>query len=66
MEIKPIDDGNSNFELVYLHSDSEKIMKTPHCKNHGAMNKVSKFTDSNGGYWRCHVELCRSGCIQIN
>ena len=53
---------------------------TPHCKKHGAMNKITK-----DGFWRCisvtgfkkiingnsvgekHVEtICRAGCITNN
>jgi len=53
----PIEDNNSNFELI-------KIKKTPHCIKHGAMNKVSSYP--TGGYWRCLQGLCRAGCEQIN
>ncbi len=55
--LKPIDDNNTNFDLVELKN------KSPHCINHGAMNKVSAY--DNGGYWRCLYECCRAGCEQI-
>lgn len=54
----------SDFSLVYLHNN------TPHCKKHGAMNKVSKHKDG-GGYWRCittvsreNENCCRAGCLE--
>jgi len=31
----------------------------PYCKEHGAMNKVSK-----DGIWRCL--MCHAGCLEIN
>jgi hypothetical protein len=41
---------------------------TPHCKTHGAMNKVTEFEDKSG-YWRCltvstkeNDTTCRAGC----
>lgn len=58
MIIEPIDDNNSNFELVYLNPK-------PHCKDHGAMLKVSE-----AGLWRCirtkGAKDCRAGCIEID
>lgn len=67
MDIKTIDDNNTDFSLVELADDGKCGVKTPHCKKHRAMNKVSQFEDG-GGYWRCltasHVE-CRAGCIQV-
>lgn len=64
MNIEAIKDDNTNFDLVYIHN------LTPHCKIHGAMNKVSVF--ETGGYWRCITSVskksennCRAGCIQI-
>ena len=63
MEIKLIPDGNSNFELVKLNKNFDSDRLTPHCKIHGAMNKVS-----DKGIWRClrsHTEIdCRAGCIE--
>ena len=67
MNIEPMEDGNSNFELVEL------INGKPHCKNHGAMLKVSQH-----GFWRCirakpldpnnlteeYEGDCRAGCIE--
>jgi hypothetical protein len=64
MKLIPINDNNSNFELVYLHSNYEDKINTPHCEKHGAMNKVSVHED-NGGIWRCLELSCRCGCIQI-
>lgn len=63
MQIRPINDGNSDISLVVIKSTVKGIAATPHCKLHGAMNKVSRFTDG-GGYWRCTVweGLCRAGC----
>jgi len=37
----------------------EKRTNTPHCKEHGAMNKVSK-----DGIWRCLT--CHVGCYEIS
>lgn len=56
--IKTIDDGNTDFSLVYLKSN------TPHCVLHGAMLKVSE-----AGYWRCirakgQID-CRAGCEEF-
>lgn len=32
--------------------DSVVVKITPHCKKHGAMNKMNVHEDG-GGYWRC-------------
>lgn len=64
---------HSNFDLVEIRNGS------PHCKKHGAMNKITK-----DGFWRCitvagyktilkgnsvsrkHMEnICRTGCKEI-
>ena len=44
---------------------------TPHCKKHGAMNKINTLEDG-GGYWRCigyvtreNDNGCRAGCCEI-
>lgn len=65
MNILPINDSNSTFNLVII------INNTPHCKVHGAMNKMTKFEDG-GGYWRCICSVskkfennCRTACQQI-
>lgn len=62
MNIIPI--NFANFELVVID-------KTPHCKLHGAMNKVNVLED-DGGYWRClgaitkdNDTFCRAGCQEI-
>lgn len=64
MELKTIDDGNTRFDLVELVEQPEGKI-TPHCRSHGAMNKVSPH-----GLWRCLRavdkgvgEDCRAGCI---
>lgn len=67
MKIMPIEDGNSNFDKVIIKSDTDDTQPSPHCKEHGAMNKVSVF--DRGGYWRCCTAegiTCRAGCMQIN
>ena len=71
MIIKPIEDNNSDFAKVFIQSTHPDIIPTPHCKDHGSMNKVSNF--EAGGYWRCISSvskgldnMCRAGCIQIN
>jgi hypothetical protein len=55
----------ADFELVTLHKN------TPHCKLHGAMNKMNTL-EHGGGYWRCISTVskttencCRAGCIEI-
>lgn len=46
--------------------------QTPHCKKHGAMNKITNFEDDSG-YWRClsvvsknNETVCRAGVHLIN
>lgn len=73
--MQPVSNGNINLvELIVLRNGTKP---TPHCKIHGAMNKVSK-----DGIWRCisssgyrnikngnslgklHVEnLCNAACF---
>ena len=70
MKIKPIEDGNSRFDIVELRDDGNIGRKTPHCKIHGAMIKVSDV------FWRCPQAKnlltgkcepdCRAGCIQVD
>ncbi len=55
----------ADFELVEIKNG------TPHCKKHGAMNKMNRFEDG-GGYWRCVAAVCktndnacRAGCNEI-
>lgn len=43
MDIIPIQ--LADFDLV-------EVKTTPHCKKHGAMNKITKEEDG-GGFWRC-------------
>ena len=69
----------ADFSLVELKSTNSN-QPTPHCKKHGAMNKIT-----SDGIWRCisvsgykvsmngnskaktHQEtICRAGCAQIN
>ena len=49
MEIEQID--LSEFSLVEVKSTNE-CNPTPHCKLHGAMNKITSHEDG-GGIWRC-------------
>lgn len=79
MKIKPLEDGNSRFDLVELRDDGNIGRLTPHCKVHGAMLKVSRFK-GGGGFWRCIqaeyrgnkidsrsgkcMNDCRAGCIE--
>ena len=66
MKIKPIKDGNSNFDIVELGNYGK-----PYCKKHGAMLKVSEY-----GHWRCIRAInlltgkcpddCRAGCIEYH
>lgn len=70
MKIVAID--NADLSLVVLDKSldlPENISFTPHCKIHGAMNKVSSF--DGGGFWRCIGSVtekldnaCRAGCMQ--
>ncbi len=49
MKIEPI--NLAEFDLVELMTAND-CRPTPHCKNHGAMNKIT--LDANGGgFWRC-------------
>ena len=63
IEKLPESDGGCNFELVYLADLGNIGKETPHCKVHGAMNKVSVFKEG-GGFWRCLQGKCRAGCIE--
>lgn len=49
MIIKELD--KSDFHLVGVKTTNE-CNPTPHCKNHGAMNKITLHEDG-GGIWRC-------------
>lgn len=62
MNIEPV--NFSNFELVEIKNG------TPHCKIHGAMNKMNKHEDG-GGIWRCismvtkqNETACRAACCE--
>lgn len=76
MKIEPI--NLAGFDLVELKTTND-CAPTPHCKKHGAMNKITE-----DGFWRCialsgfkkivkgnsigykHVEtICRAGCNQV-
>ena len=65
MTIKPIEDGNSRFDLVEVKT-TNSCSATPHCKIHGAMNNVATF--DKGAIWRCiqsnAMKDCRAGCIE--
>ena len=41
----------ADFGLVEVKTTNE-CSPTPHCKNHGAMNKITQNEDG-GGIWRC-------------
>lgn len=41
----------SDFSLVEIKTTNE-CKPTPHCKEHGAMNKITTNEDG-GGIWRC-------------
>lgn len=66
MLIIPIEDGNSNFQIVELRKGVGTKRKTPHCKNHGAMLKVGPGIPA---ILRCvqakGTKDCRAGCSQI-
>lgn len=54
----PDDNGGADIDKVTVYN---LVDGTPHCKDHGAMNKVSEF-----GYWRCiHSWKCRAGCREV-
>ena len=68
MKIKPIEDNNSNFDLVEIRSSHVSAPNaTPHCRIHGAMNCVA--VHSTGKLWRCiqsnMMKDCRAGCEEI-
>lgn len=60
----PIEDNNSNFDLVIIKTEYDNVQSTPHCKIHGAMNCVA--VHKNGKLWRCiqskDLKDCRAGC----
>lgn len=43
--------NSADLDLVEVKSTNE-CRPTPHCKKHGAMNKISRSEDG-GGIWRC-------------
>ena len=68
MDIVPI--NFADFNLVEVKTTNEH-RPTPHCKKHGAMNKMNTLEDG-GGYWRCITYVteqndtaCRAGCCEI-
>lgn len=68
MNIQPI--NFADFDLVIIKGDNT-CRPTPHCKKHGAMNKMNVHEDS-GGIWRCISVVtnqtetaCRAGCCEI-
>lgn len=63
MKIIPI--NFSDFNKVCIKN------KTPHCLQHGAMNKIT-VNEDGGGYWRCISvvsktvdTVCRAGCCEV-
>jgi hypothetical protein len=78
MNIIPINDNNSRFDLVEIKNDSDSARSkgwnvkpsdsvSPHCKIHGAMNCVA--VHAHGRLWRCiqsnQVKDCRAGCEEV-
>jgi len=80
MQIQPLNDPSSTFELVELRQAANGAVY-PHCKDHGAMNKITSGSD---GIWRClavhsrtkivignsvsykeNDTVCRAACKQI-
>lgn len=58
-------------EIKFADISLIEIKETPHCKKHGAMNKMNTFEDG-GGYWRClsyitktNDTACRAGCVEV-
>jgi hypothetical protein len=49
MKIVPLE--LADFDLVEIMTTND-CLPTPHCKKHGAMNKITKH-ESGGGHWRC-------------
>lgn len=56
--------------LVILKPTIGSYKRTPHCRIHGAMNKMNVLEDG-GGYWRCLSAVsnqndtsCRAGCLE--
>lgn len=69
MNIQPI--NYADISLVEIKMNRDIPNRTPHCKLHGAMNKMNTLEDG-GGYWRCvtyvtknNDNACRAGCIEI-
>lgn len=81
IKILPLDDASSTFDLVELKQACNGKLY-PHCKKHGAMNKV---TPGVNGIWRClsvhsrtkivignsisykeNDTVCRAACKQNN
>ena len=68
MKIIPI--NFADFESVEIKTTNE-CNPTPHCKKHGAMNKIT-INEDGGGYWRCVTvvsktvdTVCRTGCCEV-
>lgn len=63
----PIEDNNSNFDLVVIKTEYANVRPSPHCKKHGAMSCVSVF--NSGKLWRCiqsnQLKDCRAGCKEV-
>jgi hypothetical protein len=53
MNIIPLD--IADFDLVEIKTTNE-CNPTPHCKKHGAMNKIT-LNEDGGGIWRCYAEV---------
>lgn len=77
MKIEPIE--FADFNLVEVKTTNE-CNPTPHCKTHGAMNKITvdgfwrcitvsgfrRIKNSTGGIGEQHLEtICRAGCCEV-
>ena len=69
------DDDTQDFGKVELRDSGNTGRKTPHCNEHGAMNKV--YDDGQNEYWACKainergpgakevVDKCDAGCREV-
>jgi len=63
MNVIALNDPSSDFSLVEVRSSWPNTTATPHCKVHGAMNKVTEGSD---GIWRCLAAHSRTKIIKGN
>lgn len=62
MKIVPLE--LADFDLVEVKTTNE-CNPTPHCKQHGAMNKITMHEDG-GGIWRCLSVHSRTKILKGN